>query len=59
MSASTPASPTREDPREAARTHDPAARAPVRPPAFDYVTVGHVTVDVLPDGSRRPGGTAL
>ncbi len=27
--------------------------------AFDYVTVGHVTVDVLPDNSRRPGGTAF
>ncbi len=26
---------------------------------FDYITVGHVTVDVLPDGTRRPGGTAL
>ena len=26
---------------------------------FDYITVGHVTVDVLEDGSRRPGGTAL
>ncbi len=29
------------------------------PPAYDYVTVGHVTVDVLADGSRRPGGTAF
>jgi sugar/nucleoside kinase (ribokinase family) len=27
---------------------------------FDYVTVGHVTVDVTaPDGSRRPGGGAF
>jgi len=26
---------------------------------FDYITVGHVTVDVLEDGSRHPGGTAL
>ena len=26
---------------------------------FDFTTVGHVTVDVLPDGSRRAGGTAL
>jgi hypothetical protein len=26
---------------------------------FDYTTVGHVTVDVMPDGSRRPGGTAF
>ena len=24
-----------------------------------YVTVGHVTIDVLPDGERRPGGTAF
>jgi len=27
--------------------------------AFDYTAVGHVTVDVLPDGSRRAGGTAF
>jgi sugar/nucleoside kinase (ribokinase family) len=26
---------------------------------FDYATVGHVTVDELADGSRRPGGTAF
>jgi sugar/nucleoside kinase (ribokinase family) len=26
---------------------------------FDYVAVGHVTIDVMPDGTRRPGGTAL
>jgi 1D-myo-inositol 3-kinase len=26
---------------------------------FDYISVGHVTVDVLEDGSHRPGGTAL
>jgi sugar/nucleoside kinase (ribokinase family) len=26
---------------------------------FDYTTVGHVTVDVLPDGTSRAGGTAL
>ncbi len=26
---------------------------------YDYTTVGHVTCDVLPDGTRRPGGTAL
>jgi sugar/nucleoside kinase (ribokinase family) len=25
----------------------------------DYTTVGHVTVDVLPDGARQPGGTAF
>jgi 1D-myo-inositol 3-kinase len=30
-----------------------------RKPAFDYTTVGHVTVDVLADGSRRPGGSAF
>jgi 1D-myo-inositol 3-kinase len=28
-------------------------------PAYDYTTVGHVTIDVLPDGTRRPGGTAF
>jgi sugar/nucleoside kinase (ribokinase family) len=28
-------------------------------PQFDYATVGHVTADVLADGSRRPGGTAF
>jgi sugar/nucleoside kinase (ribokinase family) len=27
--------------------------------SYDYVTVGHVTIDVLADGTRRPGGTAL
>jgi 1D-myo-inositol 3-kinase len=26
---------------------------------FDYTTVGHVTIDVLADGARRPGGTAF
>jgi sugar/nucleoside kinase (ribokinase family) len=26
---------------------------------FDYTTVGHVTADVAPDGSRRAGGTAF
>jgi sugar/nucleoside kinase (ribokinase family) len=26
---------------------------------YDYTAVGHVTVDVLADGSRRPGGTAF
>jgi sugar/nucleoside kinase (ribokinase family) len=26
---------------------------------FDYTAVGHVTIDVLADGSRRAGGTAL
>jgi sugar/nucleoside kinase (ribokinase family) len=28
-------------------------------PRHDYTTVGHVTIDVLADGSRRPGGTAF
>src|SRR5947208_3512995 len=26
---------------------------------FDYATLGHVTVDVMADGSRRPGGGAF
>jgi sugar/nucleoside kinase (ribokinase family) len=26
---------------------------------FDYTAVGHVTIDVMEDGSRRPGGTAF
>lgn len=26
---------------------------------FDYTTIGHVTIDVLEDGSRRAGGTAF
>ncbi|MCW3029682.1 MAG: PfkB domain protein [Solirubrobacterales bacterium] len=26
---------------------------------FDYTTVGHVTVDVMADGTRRPGGSAF
>jgi len=26
---------------------------------FDYTTIGHVTVDVMADGSRRPGGSAF
>jgi sugar/nucleoside kinase (ribokinase family) len=26
---------------------------------FDYATVGHVTLDMLPDGSRRAGGAAF
>ena len=26
---------------------------------FDYTTVGHVTVDILADGPRRPGGSAF
>jgi 1D-myo-inositol 3-kinase len=28
-------------------------------PAYDYTTVGHVTIDVLADGTRQPGGTAF
>ncbi len=45
----------------AARCH-PATDAPdglTAPALFDYVAVGHVTVDVLPNGARRPGGTVL
>jgi 1D-myo-inositol 3-kinase len=26
---------------------------------FDYTTLGHVTVDVMADGTRQPGGTAF
>lgn len=26
---------------------------------FDYTTLGHVTIDVLADGSRQPGGSAF
>lgn len=26
---------------------------------YDYVAVGHVTVDIMPDGERRAGGTVL
>jgi hypothetical protein len=32
---------------------------PIRKRRFDYTTVGHVTVDVSADGSRRPGGSAF
>jgi sugar/nucleoside kinase (ribokinase family) len=31
----------------------------LRTAAFDYIAVGHVTIDVLADGSRRPGGSAF
>jgi 1D-myo-inositol 3-kinase len=55
MSTSTHGRATREPPGEAHPQKNPAERRH----AFDYVTVGHVTVDVLPDGSRRPGGTAF
>ncbi len=33
--------------------------SPQRRPRYDYTAVGHVTVDVLADGSRRPGGGAF
>jgi hypothetical protein len=33
--------------------------SPPAPPAFDYTTVGHVTVDVMGDGSRQAGGGAF
>src|SRR5437764_15067501 len=29
------------------------------PMRFDYTTLGHVTVDLVADGSRRPGGGAF
>jgi len=29
------------------------------PARYGYTTVGHVTIDVMQDGSRRPGGTAF
>lgn len=28
-------------------------------PRYHYTAVGHITVDVFPDGSRRPGGSAF
>jgi sugar/nucleoside kinase (ribokinase family) len=36
-----------------------AADASRRGARYDYATVGHVTVDVLEDGTRRPGGSAF
>jgi pfkB family carbohydrate kinase len=30
-----------------------------RRPGYDYTAVGHVTIDILADGSRRPGGGAF
>jgi 1D-myo-inositol 3-kinase len=48
--------PAAQNPRHRAtgtvQTRNPGGR-------FDYTTVGHVTVDVMADGSRRPGGTAF
>jgi sugar/nucleoside kinase (ribokinase family) len=43
------------------RAHSVSDRAEssARRPRFDYTTVGHVTVDVMSDGSRRPGGGAF
>ncbi len=55
MSASTHRSPTRQPDGEAVQPDRPAGQAG----AFDYTTLGHVTCDVLADGSRRPGGTAF
>jgi sugar/nucleoside kinase (ribokinase family) len=42
----------RPDPVAADTPHPSGAR-------FDYTTVGHVTCDVLEDGTRRPGGGAF
>jgi hypothetical protein len=36
-----------------------AERGAQPPGRFDYTTVGHVTVDVLPDGTRQAGGSAF
>jgi sugar/nucleoside kinase (ribokinase family) len=39
---------------------NPAATHPRKPGTrFDYTTIGHVTCDVLEDGTRRPGGGAF
>jgi sugar/nucleoside kinase (ribokinase family) len=35
---------------------NPDAKGPFQ---FGYTAVGHVTIDVMEDGSRRPGGTAF
>jgi sugar/nucleoside kinase (ribokinase family) len=57
MTAATPGSATREPPGAALLQKKDASDPPR---AFDYVTVGHVTVDELAgDGSRRAGGSAL
>lgn len=40
------------------RVNGPAG-SPPRREDFDYTAVGHVTIDVLADGSRRPGGGAF
>lgn len=47
---------TGPQPRHRATRPTRSAEAPAH---YDYTTVGHVTVDVLADGSRRPGGTAF
>jgi hypothetical protein len=56
MMTATPGSTTRNPPSEAIQKEN----ATDPPHAFDYVTVGHVTVDELADdGSRRAGGSAF
>ncbi len=55
MSTSTYGCLMRQPDGEAIQKDDPAER----PYAFDYTTVGHVTIDVFANGSRRAGGTAF
>ncbi len=55
MSTSAYGCPMRQPNGKTMRKGDP----PDRSYAFDYTTVGHVTIDVFADGSRRPGGTAF
>jgi hypothetical protein len=37
----------------------PSADSAARGPSYDYTAVGHVTIDEMRDGSRRPGGGAF
>lgn len=41
------------------RPTKPRQPAPHQADMFDYTTIGHVTCDVLEDGTRRPGGGAF
>jgi sugar/nucleoside kinase (ribokinase family) len=50
----------RRDPAKTDLAHATTTDPPRQPDArIDYTTVGHVTCDVLEDGSRRPGGGAF
>jgi pfkB family carbohydrate kinase len=55
MSTSTHGSTARDPAGEA----HPNTDADAHRYAFDYATVGHITVDELADGSHRPGGSAF